>query len=45
VPFERPRSAGVRTSQEFGALHAELWELLRGEVEAHLAESSGAEGA
>ncbi|MCU1380411.1 MAG: transporter ATP-binding protein [Acidimicrobiales bacterium] len=44
VPFERPRSADVRTSPEFGALHAELWELLRNEVEAHLAESSVGRG-
>jgi NitT/TauT family transport system ATP-binding protein len=39
VPFPRPRSAEVRSSPEFGALQAELWDLLRSEVEAHLAES------
>jgi NitT/TauT family transport system ATP-binding protein len=40
VPFERPRSADIRTSAEFAALHAELWDLLRNEVEAHLAETT-----
>jgi NitT/TauT family transport system ATP-binding protein len=39
VPFPRPRSADVRTSPEFAALHGELWDLLRGEVAAHLAET------
>jgi NitT/TauT family transport system ATP-binding protein len=38
VPFERPRSAEVRNSAEFAELQAELWDLLRAEVEAHLAE-------
>jgi NitT/TauT family transport system ATP-binding protein len=38
VPFERPRSAEVRGSAEFAELQAELWDLLRTEVEAHLAE-------
>jgi NitT/TauT family transport system ATP-binding protein len=38
VPFERPRSAEVRGSAEFAELQAELWDLLRSEVEAHLAE-------
>jgi NitT/TauT family transport system ATP-binding protein len=33
VPFPRPRSADVRTSAEFAALHARLWDLLRGEIE------------
>jgi NitT/TauT family transport system ATP-binding protein len=32
VPFERPRTAEVRTTQEFAALERELWHLLRGEV-------------
>jgi NitT/TauT family transport system ATP-binding protein len=33
VPFERPRDAeSVRSSPEFGVLHAELWELLRAQV-------------
>jgi NitT/TauT family transport system ATP-binding protein len=40
VPFPRPRSADVRTSAEFAALHAELWDLLRSEVESHLAETT-----
>lgn len=35
VPFERPRSAEIRSSPEFAALEAELWGLLRAEVEAH----------
>jgi NitT/TauT family transport system ATP-binding protein len=38
VPFARPRHADVRTSPEFAALQAKLWDHLRGEVEAHLAE-------
>jgi ABC-type nitrate/sulfonate/bicarbonate transport system ATPase subunit len=33
-PFPRPRSAQVRESPEFAAFRGELWELLRGEVEA-----------
>jgi NitT/TauT family transport system ATP-binding protein len=41
VPFERPRSAEVRGSAEFAELQAELWDLLRAEVEAHLAEREG----
>jgi NitT/TauT family transport system ATP-binding protein len=41
VPFERPRSADVRKSPEFAALQGELWELLRTEVETHLADSQG----
>jgi NitT/TauT family transport system ATP-binding protein len=40
VPFERPRSAEIRTSPEFAALHGELWDLLRTEVEAHMADSA-----
>ena len=39
VPFPRPRGAEVRRSPEFAALQAELWELLRHEVDAHLAAS------
>lgn len=38
VPFERPRDASVRATAEFAALQGELWELLRQEVEAHLAD-------
>lgn len=38
VPFPRPRLAEVRNSPEFRALQAELWDLLRAEVEAHLAQ-------
>jgi NitT/TauT family transport system ATP-binding protein len=44
VPFERPRSAEIRNAPEFGALHAELWDLLRTEVEAHLADTGAEEG-
>ena len=32
VPFERPRTASIRTATEFRALEAELWDLLRHEV-------------
>jgi NitT/TauT family transport system ATP-binding protein len=38
VPIGRPRSTDIRTSPEFVALQAELWDLLRGEVETHLAD-------
>ncbi len=38
VPFERPRKGDIRSSAEFAALQGELWELLRLEVEAHLAD-------
>jgi NitT/TauT family transport system ATP-binding protein len=38
VPFERPRTAEVRNSPEFATLTGELWSVLRGEVERHLAE-------
>ncbi len=38
VPIERPRSAeGARSSREFIELHDELWELMRVEVQNHLA--------
>jgi NitT/TauT family transport system ATP-binding protein len=43
VPFPRPRHADVRTSPEFAALQAELWELLRAEVERHLADPATAD--
>jgi NitT/TauT family transport system ATP-binding protein len=43
VPFARPRHADIRTTPEFTALQARLWDLLRGEVEAHLADI-GADG-
>ncbi|UMG93719.1 ABC transporter ATP-binding protein [Nocardioides sp. TF02-7] len=33
VPFERPRDRHLRESPQFGAMRAELWDLLRGEVE------------
>ena len=39
VPFDRPRDASIRETPEFAAFEAELWELLRVEVERHLAES------
>ena len=39
VPFPRPRGADVRRSPEFAELQAELWELLRQEVDVHLAAS------
>ncbi|GAA4950073.1 ABC transporter ATP-binding protein [Uniformispora flossi] len=32
-PFARPRTGAVRTSPEFAEMQAELWALLRGEVE------------
>jgi NitT/TauT family transport system ATP-binding protein len=32
VPFGRPRTGDVRSSAEFGALRAQLWQSLRGEV-------------
>ena len=38
VPFERPRKPEIRNSDAFQQLEAELWALLRQEVEAHLAE-------
>jgi NitT/TauT family transport system ATP-binding protein len=41
VPFERPRGAEVRATPEFARLQAELWDLLRSEVETHLAEQAG----
>ncbi len=33
VPFDRPRGASIRSDPRFAALEAELWDLLRGEVE------------
>jgi NitT/TauT family transport system ATP-binding protein len=33
VPFPRPRTSDIRRSQEFGDLQADLWALLRQEVE------------
>ena len=41
VPFERPRRPEIRTSAEFARVQAELWEMLRTEVETHLAEQMG----
>lgn len=38
VPFPRPRTGDIRSSAEFAALQGELWELLRTEVQAHLAD-------
>jgi NitT/TauT family transport system ATP-binding protein len=39
VPLERPRTPEVRNTPEFVDLQAELWSLLREQVEAHLAET------
>jgi NitT/TauT family transport system ATP-binding protein len=39
VPFPRPRSSEIRNAPEFAALVGELWDLLRTEVEAHLADA------
>jgi NitT/TauT family transport system ATP-binding protein len=33
VPFERPRSNAIRESAEFAAMTAQLWKLLRAEVD------------
>jgi NitT/TauT family transport system ATP-binding protein len=33
VPFPRPRDAALRTSPQFASLLADIWELLRGEVQ------------
>jgi NitT/TauT family transport system ATP-binding protein len=41
VPFDRPRAPEIRTSPEFARLQSELWDMLRHEVEAHLAEQTG----
>ena len=41
VPFARPRGPEVRATPEFARLQAELWDMLRTEVEAHLAEQAG----
>ncbi|HEU5151258.1 MAG TPA: ABC transporter ATP-binding protein [Iamia sp.] len=40
VPFDRPRDAEIRATGEFAELHEEIWEVLRGEVEAQLAAAS-----
>jgi NitT/TauT family transport system ATP-binding protein len=37
VPFERPRDPSVRSTAEFAKLEGELRELLRNEVNSHLA--------
>ena len=39
--FDRPRAPEIRASPEFARLQAELWDMLRHEVEAHLAEQTG----
>jgi len=41
VPFDRPRAPEIRAIPEFARLQAELWDMLRREVEAHLAEQAG----
>jgi NitT/TauT family transport system ATP-binding protein len=41
VPFDRPRQAEVRGSAQFAELREQLWDLLRVEVERHLAELAG----
>jgi len=33
IPFERPRTAAIRTAPEFRELEAELWDLLRAEAQ------------
>jgi NitT/TauT family transport system ATP-binding protein len=38
VPFPRPRHTDIRNTPEFAAMQARMWDLLRGEVEAHLSE-------
>lgn len=43
VPFPRPRHADIRTTAEFAQLQGTLWEMLRAEVEAYLAEQMGVE--
>lgn len=40
-PYPRPRSAAVRESPEFAVFKAELWELLRDEVEAGKSSAGG----
>jgi NitT/TauT family transport system ATP-binding protein len=37
VPFERPRHGEIRARKEFNEFRNDLWELLRGEVEAQFA--------
>ncbi|WP_436318490.1 ABC transporter ATP-binding protein [Streptomyces caniferus] len=43
-PFGRPRTGAVRDTPEFTALKAELWQLLRGEVDGATAAWPAAEG-
>ncbi|GAA2303365.1 ABC transporter ATP-binding protein [Streptomyces caniferus] len=43
-PFGRPRTGAVRNAPEFTALKAELWQLLRGEVDGATAARPAAEG-
>ncbi|MFJ9467076.1 ABC transporter ATP-binding protein [Streptomyces caniferus] len=43
-PFGRPRTGAVRDTPEFTALKAELWQLLRGEVDGAAAARPAAEG-
>lgn len=44
-PFGRPRTGEVRDTPEFTALKAELWQLLRGEVDRTTAAHPAAGGA
>jgi NitT/TauT family transport system ATP-binding protein len=37
VPFPRPRNDQLRGSAEFASMHQEIWDVLRGEVDRHLA--------
>jgi NitT/TauT family transport system ATP-binding protein len=41
VPFGRPRSSNTRGSSEFAAFEAEIWGLLRGEVDRALSRTGG----
>ena len=41
----RPRYPEIRSTPEFAALHGGLWEMLRGEVERHLARARRRDGA
>jgi len=44
IPFGRPRSHDLRASPEFAALQQSIWEVLRTEVDEHLAATRGGAG-